>query len=698
MTMKRSPVTRINRGLKVLLLGMTLPLFLQTTVLGQNQNNCSEAEIKANIEKFVGYQSAKVRDAAFNNVVICNSASVNALREVLKDKKKPESIRDAAAFALAKIGKNAVDAIPELREALKDDSPYVRSNAAYALAEMGKKAKVTIPDLIKTLDDPSINVRGNAVYALGEMGKEGSKAIKPLLNHLFQGHSDIRDKAAISLWLIIWDSSALNLPIIIFGHGLFWITLIVFYPKFSFIQSFFFWNSKVRKYLGLWYIDSALTHIPFLTNRLLSPFKENLIEEAHLDGFDAKAYFPDSHVILKPEVELRSQVKPTESKPLNEVIPELKGKFLLEGESGLGKSMFLVSLAKKAYQSKRIVVYLLARDCSQGVIKAIQNKVLGTLQEDSNSNFFSSLIYNGSIDIVIDGLNEVSPDTRVIINNFVKRFKNSKCNIVMATQPLLGESPITTYILQPLLDNQIKDFLCSRAAILPRDALLKGKEYEQACQDYLAQILVQQLSKDEKKAIHQRLSNPMDLETVAYMLAEKKTPNLLNLQQDQYERMAQEYKRINNQKSFPLQTFSEAIYQALITEGETFTIPADNWQDELEVMEDYRYKMVYRRQKKQDGKLKTEWDFRHDKIRDFFIVQTFLQPENENRYLDHIDDPRFRGVYFLLATMMPLEAAKNLREQLIQYAADTKDHTVSDTFIQLFRSREAIASVKDKDK
>jgi hypothetical protein len=50
-------------------------------------------------------------------------------------------------------------------------------------------------------------------------------------------------------------------------------------------------------------------------------------------------------------------------------------------------------------------------------------------------------------------------------------------------------------------------------------------------------------------------------------------------------------------------------------------------------------------------------------------------------------DPRFRGVYFLLAILLPLEAAQELREKLIQYAADTKDHTVSDTFVQLLRSR-----------
>jgi hypothetical protein len=105
------------------------------------------------------------------------------------------------------------------------------------------------------------------------------------------------------------------------------------------------------------------------------------------------------------------------------------------------------------------------------------------------------------------------------------------------------------------------------------------------------------------------------------------------------------------------------------------------------------YKMVIRREsesKDAENTPKTEWFFRHDKIQEFFIVQTFL--DNENRLTDEqiMSDPRFRGVYFLLAKMLPLDAAQSLQEMLIEYAADNKDHTVSDRFIQLLRSRQQI--------
>jgi len=83
-----------------------------------------------------------------------------------------------------------------------------------------------------------------------------------------------------------------------------------------------------------------------------------------------------------------------------------------------------------------------------------------------------------------------------------------------------------------------------------------------------------------------------------------------------------------------------------------------------------------------------EWYFRHDKVIEFFIVQTFLG--DTEKPLEHLDDPRFRGVYFLLVNLLPLPEAMILREQLIEYAADTQDHLVSDKFIQLLRSRKML--------
>ena len=88
-----------------------------------------------------------------------------------------------------------------------------------------------------------------------------------------------------------------------------------------------------------------------------------------------------------------------------------------------------------------------------------------------------------------------------------------------------------------------------------------------------------------------------------------------------------------------------------------------------------------------EGKPIEEWYFRHDKIMEFFILKTFLlHPERQEQ---HLSDPRFRGSYFSLANFLEVLDAIALREILIQYATDTKDHTVSDAFVQLLRSRSA---------
>ncbi|UBF29175.1 hypothetical protein K9N68_15860 [Kovacikia minuta CCNUW1] len=84
-----------------------------------------------------------------------------------------------------------------------------------------------------------------------------------------------------------------------------------------------------------------------------------------------------------------------------------------------------------------------------------------------------------------------------------------------------------------------------------------------------------------------------------------------------------------------------------------------------------------------------EWYFRHDKLWEFFIAQTLLgsKPEAEQRRKDHMGDPRFRGVYLLLGTALPIEDAKNLMDEFVLYGANTGDHTVSDPLVQIVRSR-----------
>ena len=451
-------------------------------------------------------------------------------------------------------------------------------------------------------------------------------------------------------------------------HFLFWLLLIFAYPRSSAIQAIFFWNPWVRRIIGFGYVGFLITWIPFLRSKLFIPFKQSLLADAQLDYSDLQSYFDKSQVKHEASGEV---------KQLKVAIPEIKGQIILQGESGLGKSLFLRHLAKK---SQRIVVYLSADRCTNGVIEAIQNKLLGKAKDP---NFLRDLIYSGTIDIYLDGLNEVNADTRANIKKFVEEY--FKGNIIMTTQPLEWKPPTTAsiYILQPLQDDLIREFLLSRQSYLAEENQIQMQDYEQACQNYLAKALNQNLAPEELAANKNILSNPMDLTILGQVIARDEKPDLFKLQEQQYELMAADYEDKQREK-FPLDDFSKHAYQIRLNNS---SISETDFLEELQCM--LRYKMVICQQFRnaQDENVK-EWKFRHDKIWEFFILQTFLGQDNElpNQYLN---DPRFRGVYFLLANLLPLDEAEKLREDLIQYAADSGDHNVSDQFIQILRSRKA---------
>jgi hypothetical protein len=92
-------------------------------------------------------------------------------------------------------------------------------------------------------------------------------------------------------------------------------------------------------------------------------------------------------------------------------------------------------------------------------------------------------------------------------------------------------------------------------------------------------------------------------------------------------------------REFPLLRFAELCYD-LRTKDE-IAISEELFQPELLCME---YKLVLRRNSRgPNGKDQTQWIFPHDKIAEFFIVQTFLKRISP-RPQQHLADPRSRGV------------------------------------------------------
>jgi hypothetical protein len=450
-------------------------------------------------------------------------------------------------------------------------------------------------------------------------------------------------------------------------HASFWVAFLFLYAKSAAVRAIFFWNPRVRKIGGLAYVGALLTWTPSLRRRLFQPFRSTLIEDAatSLDG--ELSYFPESEVRLEDGHYRR----------LDSVLALKKGRIILEGESGLGKTMFLRHLISS---SNRVIVFLPAAKCGGGVVEAIEEKLAG-LPKDTD--FLRTLIYTGTLDVVIDGLNEVSPNTVANVRSFLS--SNEGANIIVTTQPIDWQIPsgVTKYVLQPLSMTKVKEFLHSRKGLLPAAAPVRDKAYTDACTKFVEKVLAD--GKDPATLAASRvLSNPMDLSVVASMLSQGSEPDLPALQRQQYELVAKDYQTVNANREFPLRVFSAKVFEMRLNDRQE--LPSDVMMAEIPLLE--KHKMVFRRVLKDDkGADVVQWYFRHDKIQDFFLLQDFLF--NPDKQEQCVDDARFRGVYFLLATRLPINDANALRELLINRAVDNHDHSVSDEFIKRLRERQS---------
>ncbi|WP_426729982.1 HEAT repeat domain-containing protein [Myxococcus faecalis] len=454
---------------------------------------------------------------------------------------------------------------------------------------------------------------------------------------------------------------------IVLMHATVWILLIFLYPRSRQVQAVFFWNRRVRQVLGFPYVGLLLTWVPFLRKRLLSPFKRGLTADAALDAFVPDAYFP--------ELEAREPALKTRGRLAN-LLPHLSGHVVLEGASGLGKSTYLKHLLSK---STRTSVFLRADRCQAGVLEAIQAKLEGYAKD---SVFLKSLIFSGALDVYIDGLNEVSADVRARVVQFME--ENLQGNILVTTQRIEWTHPSTArlLVLEPLSDSAITGFLKSREPFLDGAAALGGDSYATRCECFVKEALTTAQEGQAGRSLREVLSNPLDLTVVAQMLRNGQTPDLSQLRQQQYELMAREYAEAHLSE-FPLGRFAEEAYQMRKASRSTLDEAAFS----LELLTLERAKLVLRRQwKRPDGKDQQEWRFRHDKIQEFFVAQTFLDP-SKSRELEHMGDPPFRGVYFFLMAYLSLERAQMLCGLLVEHAAETGDHSVSDECVKLLKAR-----------
>jgi hypothetical protein len=274
----------------------------------------------------------------------------------------------------------------------------------------------------------------------------------------------------------------------------------------------FFWNPKVRNMLSLWFVPLLLLCLPPLRRRLLTPFRDDLVATAHLADLPRLGFFGQS----------RARIGDRQPITIETILQQLQGIVVLRGDAGLGKTSALRWLAGR---SKRPVAFLAARDCAAGVHVLIA-RIIRDVQETA---FVRSMVYTGALIVIVDGLNEVSADTREKIGAFARDM--SKGNVLIGTQPIEWMPPPGACIIDllPLSREEAERFLLSRPIGADEKQKIRGTAYAEGVLAFLHRALDEAPSKEDRRAAELVLSNPFDLTFAADLLAQGSKPSAVAL-------------------------------------------------------------------------------------------------------------------------------------------------------------------------
>jgi len=77
------------------------------------------------------------------------------------------------------------------------------------------------------------------------------------------------------LWLRVRQTLRITSLIVVLHLGI-WITLLILYPGSEKLQAMVFWNRRLRKVLGAFYIDWLIIWVPFIRARLMTHLSNGL--------------------------------------------------------------------------------------------------------------------------------------------------------------------------------------------------------------------------------------------------------------------------------------------------------------------------------------------------------------------------------------------------------------------------------------
>jgi len=295
-------------------------------------------------------------------------------------------------------------------------------------------------------------------------------------------------------------------------------------------------------------------------------------------------------------------------------------------------------------------------------------------------------VHTRAIIVIIDGLNEVSADTRERVTAFARDI--SKGDIFIGTQPIEWRPPKGAHIVEllPFDRTEAERFLLTRPIGADASQNRHGEAYAQAVATFVSNALDDAPTDDDLRAAQLMLSNPFDLSFAADLLAQGTMPHATSLIDASFH-LAEEgsseqpgYRTVTGQP-FPLVRFGRHAI-AMRLEDRNWLKP-DEFPAETSCL--LTWKLLIPRAVRGAAGPVERAQFRHDRVWDFFIAAAFSS--DPGLWVEHLKDPRFRGAYLRIAETWEPAQATLVRDELVVKAAESGDHTTSDEFIKRLETR-----------
>ena len=448
-----------------------------------------------------------------------------------------------------------------------------------------------------------------------------------------------------------------------------YLLLILIYPLSRRVQALFLFSEAGRKFLGLWYVDTIIKHVPWVRSWMLQPFRTSFASGTRSNASAHDIPFFGKLVLTRQSD--KAEVSPEYLHKLG------AGVRFIEGRSGLGKTRILQHLARS---SRRPWVFLRAVECAEGVPPAICDRMYGRL---ADGDFVEAIVHSGGLEVYIDGLNEASVEARTAILTFARRFFDA--HITIATQPLRVriDTAASWYELQPLAAAQAKDFLVSCVLVEATNRNLDQAPLVEAARQFFEASWTDAARATLGDADVDPLTSPLDLTAIASLIVRNIDPHWSNVRNQQIEAAKDDYRRNNGGIPFPMEAIAAVAYEQILRPEK----PVRNGElgRAIATMVDHRL-MIQLPVEEQAQDSAAEFRFRHERIRDAFAAG-YVSENLQKLAVEHACDPRFRGVYVRMIRELPDDAARALKDLVVNRASAEHDHSVSDDVVNAYRER-----------